>query len=161
MPTNLFAGCRWIPWAIALAFVVVAGVNGALAYFAVQSNPGLVSEHPYELGTGYNRVLDAAAAQDALGWHGTVEWRGSGAQRGTVAVDLMDAAGRPLSGATLTARLVRPVERLPEIDLMLAETGPGRYIAAATPPRPGQWDVRVVARQGERRFQFQQRIVVQ
>jgi nitrogen fixation protein FixH len=161
MPSNLLAACRWIPWTIALAFVVIAGVNGALAYFAVQSNPGLVSERPYELGTGYNRVLDAAAAQDALGWRGAVQWLPEGGQRGTVAVDLKDAAGLPVAGATLTARLVRPVEALGATDLVLAETGPGRYAAAATPPRPGQWDVRVVARDGERRFQFQQRIMVQ
>src|SRR5690349_20089359 len=101
MPSDRLAACRWIPWAIALSFVVVAGVNGALAYFAIESNPGLVNEHPYELGTGYNRVLDAAAAQDALGWRGAVLWLATDAQRGTVAVDLKDAAGAPLSGATL------------------------------------------------------------
>src|SRR5262249_43192444 len=69
-----FSNYRWIPWAIAGAFLIVAVVNGALAFFALRSDTGLVSEHPFELGNGYNRVLDAGAAQDALGWHGRVSF---------------------------------------------------------------------------------------
>lgn len=65
---------RWIPWAIAGALGVVVAVNGALAYFAVTSSTGLVSEHPFTDGNTYNRVLDAAAAQDALGWRGLLRF---------------------------------------------------------------------------------------
>jgi nitrogen fixation protein FixH len=158
--THRFANCRWIPWAVALCFVVVFGVNGALAYFAVHSDPGLVTEHPFELGTGYNRVLDAGAAQDALGWRGTVEWLPDAARHGTVSITVEDADGRRLAGLAMAARLVRPVEKRPPVELVLAETAPGRYAAQAAPALPGQWEVRVVARQGKQQVQFQQRILV-
>jgi len=73
---------RWIPWSFAGALGVVVMVNGALAYLAVSSSTGLVTEHPFESGNGYNRVLAAAAAQDALGWHGTLAFAAAGAETG-------------------------------------------------------------------------------
>ncbi len=155
-----FSNCRWVPWAIAGAFVAVVSVNGALAYFAVESDPGLVSEHPFELGNGYNRVLDAGAAQDALGWHGIVQFVRESGLKGRIVAEMRDSAGAPLGGLVVKAAVVRPVEPLPEQGLTLDASGQGRYAATITLARAGQWDVRVTAARGSDVYQFVQRIVV-
>ena len=152
--------CRWIPWTIAAGLAVVVVVNGALAYFALASSTGLVAEHPFDLGNDYNRVLDAGAAQDALGWHSVVRFvprrRRQGRDRRPLHRPRRPAGHRPVR----RPRVVRPVEPLPETTLALPETAAGSYAAAARLARPGQWEVRLAARRGSRLFEFTQRIIV-
>jgi nitrogen fixation protein FixH len=151
---------RWIPWVIAAALGAVIAVNGALAYFAISSSTGLVSEHPFDEGNGYNSILDAGAAQDALGWSGNFRFVDAGGERGEFAAHFTDRDGHPLSGLTVTAHVVRPVEPAPAIALALTETAAGRYAGSVELPRRGQWEVRVAARRGTDRFEFAQRIIV-
>lgn len=151
---------RWIPLTFVGALGVVVAVNGALAYFAVTSSTGLVTEHPFEAGNNYNRVLEAAAAQDALGWRGTLRFTDLGARHGEVVAELVDRDGSPLTGMAVSARLTRPVEPLPDVVLALDERAPGRYVADAAPGHPGQWELHATARRGTEVFDFEQRIVV-
>jgi nitrogen fixation protein FixH len=155
-----FSNCRWVPWAIAGAFLVVVAANGALAYFALRSDPGLVSAHPFELGNGYNRVLEAGAAQDALGWRGTVRFTGTVGSSGRIIVELRDPNGVPLGGLAVKATVVRPVEPLAPEDLALEAGDRGVYSAPVNLARAGQWEVRVTAKRGADAYQFVQRIVV-
>jgi nitrogen fixation protein FixH len=158
-PQGYWQSCRWVPWTIVACFAVVFAVNGALAWFAVNSDTGLVNAHPFELGNGYNKVLDEAAAQEALGWHGTARFDGS-SLHGEIVAQLADGSGGSLDGLTVTAHVVRPVEPMPELVLSLSPHGPGRYAAALDLPRAGQWEIRVSALRGGQSFQFAQRIVV-
>lgn len=151
---------RWIPWAFAGSLGVVVAVNGALVYFAIASSTGLVNEHPFDQGSSYNRVLNAGEAQDALGWRGTVSFAETGAQRGELAAQFTDHDGRALTGLTVTAHVVRPVEPLPAVTVALSETAAGRYAGAAELSRLGQWEVRIAARRGGDLFEFAERIVV-
>jgi nitrogen fixation protein FixH len=151
---------RWIPVVFGAGLAVVVAVNGGLAYLALASSNGLVTEHPFETGTGYNRVLDAGAAQDALGWQGAVRFAASGAERGEIAAVFTDRDGRPVTGLSVNAHVVRPVEPLPEVVLALSEGAAGRYVGATELSRPGQWEVRVAARRGADLFEFAQRIIV-
>jgi nitrogen fixation protein FixH len=151
---------RWIPWTFAGALGVVVAVNGAFAYFASVSSTGLVTEHPFDEGNGYNRILDAGAAQDALGWHVALSFAAQGKRRGEIAASFSDRAGAPVTQLAVRAQIVRPVEPLPPLALTLAETGAGRYAATAAFDRPGQWEVRVAARRGSELYDFAQRIVV-
>jgi nitrogen fixation protein FixH len=152
---------RWIPWVIAAGLGVVVIVNGALAYFAETSSTGLVTEHPYESGREYNRVLAVAAASDALGWHGHLDFAAApGSRHGELAVELADRAGQPLRGLTVGAIIVSPVAPQPDTRLPLVEAGNGRYQAMLALSRLGQWDVRVAARRGSDFFEFEQRIII-
>jgi nitrogen fixation protein FixH len=146
---------RWVPWVIAGGLGVVVAVNGALTYLAVTSSTGLVSEHPFTDGNTYNRVLDAGAAQDALGWHGWLHLT-----QGEVVAELTDRDGKPLTGLAVSAKLIRPVEPLPDVTLALSETAPGHYAADIARERRGQWDVHVTARRGAQLFALTQRIIV-
>lgn|SRR5215813_8724175 len=156
----LFTDYRWVPWAVAAALGVVMIANATLAYFAMRSDPGLVSRHPFELGNGYNRVLDAGATQDALGWHGTVRFVQESGLSGRIVAELGDPSGAPLGGLAVKVALVRPIERLPEQNLALDASGQGVYAAPITVARAGQWDIQVTAARGADVYQFVQRIIV-
>jgi len=146
---------RWIPWAFVAALGVVVVVNGALAYFAATSATGLVTAHPFDTGNSYNRVLAAAATQDALGWRAAIRI----ANREIVA-ELAERDGKPLEHLQVTARLVRPVEPIPDIIVQPREEARGRYSAPTWPARTGQWDVHLNARRGTDLFEFTQRIII-
>ena len=150
----------WFPWAIVGCFVVIIIVNGALAYFAIHSSTGLVTEHPFELGNGYNEVLAEGAAQDALGWRGTVRFIPGGTEHGRIEIALRDAGGQKLADLTVKAELVRPVEDLAAIPVTLTATEPGLYVAPVALNRVGQWQVRVLAKRGKDTYVFVERIFV-
>ena len=146
---------RWIPWAFAAALGVVVVVNGTLAYFAATSATGLVTAHPFDTGNSYNRVLAAAATQDALGWRAAI-----GIANREIVAELAERDGKPLEHLQVTARLVRPVEPIPDVIVRPREEAPGRYAAPAWPARTGQWDVHLSARRGADLFEFTQRIII-
>lgn len=157
----LSASHRWIPWTFVAGLAVVVAANGTLAYFAATSTTGLVTEYPFERGNDYNRVLDAAEAQDALGWQGALRFTPQGRGRGEIAVEFRDASGDPVRGLAVTTRIARPVDPLPARNIGLVETAPGHYAAAVTLERKGQWELRIGAERGRDRFAFAQRIIVE
>ena len=59
---------RFVLVAIISFFVVVMGVNGIMAYLAVETFSGVQSEKPYENGLAFNRDIARARAQYAQGW---------------------------------------------------------------------------------------------
>jgi len=155
-----FTNYRWIPWVIVGCFLVVIAVNGAFAYFALESDTGLVSEHPFELGNGYNRVLDMKAAEDALGWQGAATFSPTSGLSGSIVASLNDAAGTPLDGLLVKAEVVRPIEPLPPQDVTLLSIGQGKYSAPITLLRRGQWELRITAERGADSYEFVSRVVV-
>jgi len=154
-----FSNCRWVPWAIAGSFVVIAMVNGALAFFALHSANGLVAEHPFELGNGYNRVLAAGAAQDALGWRAQIKFAPTAGLDGRLVARFIDAAGAPLRDLQVSVEVVRPIEPLPEREVALLPADDGSYQAPVVLARPGQWELRVTALRGAQTYQFAERVV--
>ncbi len=158
--TSIGSSYRWFPWAIAGSMGFVVAVNLALAYFAFSSSPGLVTQHPFDEGNGYNAILEAAARQDALGWTAKLAFSSSATTRGELDAAFTDRAGKPVHGLSVTAHIERPVEARPEILLALPEAEAGRYRAHADLGEPGQWDVRIVARRGDELYEFGQRILV-
>ncbi|HUN47212.1 MAG TPA: FixH family protein [Stellaceae bacterium] len=154
-----FSNCRWIPWAIAGCFVVIASVNGALAYFALHSDTGLVTEHSFEVGNDYNRILAAGAAQDALGWRGAIKFAPGAGLDGRLIARFTDAGGAALAGLSVSVEVVRPIEPLPETSVMLRPASDGSYEAPVVMARPGQWELRVTALRGGQSYQFAERVV--
>jgi len=152
----------WIPYLFVAGFVVVAVANAVLIYEASHSSTGLVTDRAYEAGLAYNRVIARAAAEDALGWTGSVDldptWNGDGAMR--ILATVTDAQGREIPGLAVTARLVRPVEPDEPIEVALTGIGGCRYAAPVTLPRRGQWQIAATARRGGDVFDFGKRVFV-
>ena len=145
---------RWIPWVFVGGMAVVVLVNLVLVYAALSTFTGVTTGRSYDRGRAYNRVLEEAARQDALGWSARVTLEG-----GVLSVVATDREGLPVGGR-VQGVLHRPLEGA-EIPLDFAAAGPGRFIAAAAPPASGQWEARLTlfgAR--DERFEIRQRLVV-
>jgi nitrogen fixation protein FixH len=152
-----FTGRKFLALLLGL-FLVVAAVNGLMIWYALSSWTGLVSDSAYEDGLGFDRVLAQSRAEAALGWRGTIAY---GAPSGQLRVTLADRTGRPLSGLQVSAQWLRPTQEGFDRLVPLAELGEGCYEATIRPPLPGQWDVRITAKDGGRdRFHAQKRVLV-
>lgn len=140
---------RLIPWYFVLFFIVVAAVDAVMVTLAVTTHTGTVTDHPYEKGLAYNKVVEAAAAQEKLGWKASLT-QASGHIRFT----LRDASGSLLTPETLTFRFTRPLQ--PEMDYE-TQVPPG---GAAAAPQAGLWQILIIARLGSVTYQHQQRLVI-
>lgn len=145
---------RWIPWVFVGGMAVVVLVNLVLVYAALSTFTGVTTGRSYDRGRAYNRVLEEAARQDALGWSARVTLDG-----GVLSLVATDREGLPVGGR-VQGVLHRPLEGA-EIPLDFAAAGPGRFIAEAAPPASGQWEARLTlfgAR--DERLEIRQRLVV-
>lgn len=148
----------WIPWTFVGGFLVVIAANATLTYFALTSWTGLETRDAYVRGNQYNAVIESDARQQALGWQVEAGLDRSGDAE-SLAVDLQDAAGRPLSGAAVTARFVRPTHEGYDLEVAVPEQDLGRYRAPVALPLPGIWDVRLEVRSGPDAFRKTVRVV--
>ena len=151
----------WRTLGIAVAcFGVVFAVNGYMAYSAVSTFTGETEASPYEHGLAYEKDIDAAKAQAALGWSvsGHVARDDSGAA--AIEIRMQDASGAPVRGLGVTARLDSPANVKFDTTTALAETAPGVYTGRVV-VRPGPWDFEIEAAQGGARvFKSENRIAL-
>lgn len=137
--TKRFTG--WHMFALMVAFFgVVIGVNLTMMRIAMGSFGGIVVENSYVASQEFNGWLNAAKAQDRLGW--TVA---SAVQPDRlVALNIADAP-EPLA-VSATAR--HPLGRLPDQALTFHRVAPGHYVS--TQPLPeGRWTLRLQLVAGE------------
>ncbi|MGE5538788.1 MAG: FixH family protein [Gemmatimonas sp.] len=125
-------------------FAVVAGVDASFIYLAEKSFPGLTTEHAYENGLAYNRVLAAAEAQRALGW--TVS---AATAEGALTVRVVDRNGAPVESPRVVAEIRRPAEDADDRAVVLDRAAPGSFVATAALGAPGNWDVRIRIRRDD------------
>ncbi len=128
-------------------FVVVMGVNGIMAYLAVDTFSGVQSEKPYENGLAFNRDIAKARAQDAQGW--VVDETVTRAATGDVSLNVRfkDSSNQALTGLTVTTTLKAPVDSRHDCKVMLTEESSGVYMGV-TPCAAGQWDIETLAQRG-------------
>lgn len=127
-------------------FLVVATVNGIMVWMAESSFPGLVTANPYEKGLDYNDRLAARQAQAKLGWQVDVGLNGADMAH-RLEARFRDAAGAPLTGMNVRARLIRPVVAGSDFEVALKELDAGLYSASVQFPNRGDWHLVVEARQ--------------
>ena len=138
-------------------FAVVLAANVALVFEARRSFNGLTENNAYEKGLAYNEHLAQQARQTREGWSGTVSYDSG---TGRFSVTLIDRSG-PVADAEVVLDLIRPVRTGEDQSATLTPSSlPGPYVGTLRPPLPGQWDVRLRARDGERTFETLTRIVV-
>jgi nitrogen fixation protein FixH len=139
---------------LAAFFGLVFLVNGVFVYLATDSFRGLDTADAYRKGLAYNRTLERADAQRALGWR--VELGLDGAWP---VLRLADATGTPLNGLSVTGTARRPVDERADRTLAFVWSGDGSYRADVALPERGQWNLRVeVARDGGPPFLIEQRL---
>jgi len=155
--TRLRQGDAWIPWAFVAFFAIVVAVNGVMVAFALGSFTGLTNDNAYRRGLEYNRLLDEARAQHALGWHvaAGVEPVADGA---ALTVSVRDGHDIAISDALVTAILSRPTEAGLDVEAVLAPAGGGVYRAAVALPKKGLWDLRLQVTHGDDEHRSARRI---
>lgn len=158
VPARRSAG-TWIPWLFVAFFLLVVAVNGTMIWVALTSWTGLAANQPYDKGLTYNRNLDAAARQAALGWRPTLSVRLDGGT-GKVELLLTDAKGDAVDGAQATVRFERPTSEGMDFAVELQPAGAGAYRAEFAPPAAGAWNLHAIVRRGADLHVHDQRVVL-
>lgn len=121
-------------------FGIIFAVNGVFVYFALSTHPGVETDNAYQKGVNYNAQIKEAVQERALGWHGRFE-----NDNGEISVRLTGAGGMPLQGVKVVLRCERPATSREDRHIVLTETDPGHYTAAAAKLAPGRWNLRADA----------------
>ena len=142
-------------------FAVVLTANAIFITLAVKSFPGEQEKKSYLQGLHFNTRIEEREAQNALGWR--AEITAGRIESGEAAIDLAftTAAGRPLSGLTLSGVLTRPASDEFDAALTFEEVGAGLYRAYA-PAAAGAWRVQASTK-NERgdRFELEKRLTIE
>jgi nitrogen fixation protein FixH len=141
---------RHVWWYFVAFFGFVVTVNVAMVTIALRTHSGLVTDHPYEKGLSYNKVVEAERKQQSLGWKGTVEYK-----NGALHFLLRDKNDQALIADNATASFTRPTQQGMDfaVELKGAET-------AIEFPAKGVWEVRVDTEVGDTHYQQIKRIIV-
>jgi nitrogen fixation protein FixH len=148
---------QWIPWLLVPFFGIVFSVNAVMVWIAITTWTGLETTGAYRLGIDYNRTLEAAKAQAALGWQVDLALARAAPGRALVELSLADREGEAIGAAAVTAAFVRPTHAGHDRKVALPHGGEGHYRAEVELPLPGQWDVRLEARNGTKVYRLHER----
>lgn len=125
----------WHMFAIMVAFFgVVIAVNVTMMQIARGTFGGIVVENSYVASQEFNGWLDAAKAQEELGWQVT-----SGLDAGRKVT--LGVTGAPETLA-VTAVVRHPLGRQPDQALTFHRVGTGRYVSTTALPA-GRWTLRL------------------
>ncbi len=136
-------------------FAFIAAADAIMITLALRTHKGLVTEHPYEKGLSYNKVIDAYEAQASLGWDGKISYG-----KGKLKFSLRDKSGQLVVLDKVSANLVRLGGNTADVITSLAKRDDGKWQVAIDLPLPGLWEVSVFAQQGDKKFQQTKRIYV-
>lgn len=146
---------RYFPWILAAVMAVVMAVNFGMMYEALHTFPGTATQTMFDDSNHYDKVLEAARREAALGWSLTVETAGP-----RLAVVLHTRDGGMLEGARVEAMAQRPLGTEPGRRLRFRATSPGRYVADAALNEEGQWDLLLAVSAGGQNYRATRRIVL-
>jgi nitrogen fixation protein FixH len=149
----------WIPWLFIGFFTLVVAVNGTMIWIALASWTGLAANQAYDRGLTYNRNLDAAARQAALGWRSELAVRME-AEGGELELVLTGSDERPVSEAEIVVRFERPTSEGLDFAVRLEAAAPGVYRGAFALPAAGVWDLHATIRRGDDLHVHEQRVVL-
>lgn len=150
----------WIPWLFIGFFGLVLGANAVMIWLALGTWTGLATENAYQKGLAYNRSLEAARVQAALGWRAdlAVEQRAGG--RASLALDLKDRAGNFVRDAEVRARFIRPTHQGHDVQTELVHQPDGVWRGEVTLGLAGLWDVEVGVASRRGSYRFERRVFI-
>ena len=151
---------KWIPLYLTLGFITLLAPLAPMAYFAVHTLPGVVTDKAYEEGLAYNKAIAAGTQQKALGWQGELSCDSTAPNGTKASYVLRDAQGNPVDQAAVRLWMVRPVQGGMDRNLEMIAQGDGRYEATIPLPARGVWDLRVSATLQDKNFQTEKRVVL-
>ena len=145
----------FFPYAIALGLVVVAVVDGSIAWTAIHTFPGVVTHSQFSDSNRYDAVLEDAARGTALGWKPELT-----AVAGSPRLLLSNRDGQRIEGARVTGQATRPLGNDAAIELVFRAVAPGEYVSETTLVVAGQWEINLTASVSGKRIRLVRRVVV-
>lgn len=119
-------------------FAVVIAVNVTMARLASATFGGVVVENSYAASQHFNRWLDEAEAERALGWKADVRRRADGRV-------ILAFAGSTPSPQAVSAVARHPLGRLADVGLRFEPDGAGGFVSSEPLPA-GRWRLRIEMR---------------
>ena len=157
------------PWVItwsAIVFVILS-VNAGMIYLAIDSSPGLVVEDYYERGQNYEEtVLTRQTRNRNLSLQIDVPPRIAIGQPATFRFTATKKTGEPIDADAVTLHAYRPSDIMGDFSISMTKTsttteaGAPWYLAKATFPLKGVWDIVVTVKQGNTEHNVPTRITV-
>ena len=145
--TRQFTGWHFLIVIIGF-FAVVITANMTMAYFAVDTFPGLETEDAYRKGRDYNDVLEAAKRQEALGWQEDIALSKTGVGAGSahhITLVLKGAEGE--AGLKATILIKHPATDAKDQLITLVETTPATFEGVVNALDDGRWKLSLVIEQ--------------
>lgn len=138
-------------------FGLMLAANATFIYLAVSTFDG-VERNAYENGIHYNDRIEAAKAQEALGWSHRAAFDADGSVTLSIVRD-----GAPVRGLAIEGDISRPAAQRFSQPLTFEETENGSYRAATSGLQPGNWIVtanagKAAARDGKSAYQLKERL---
>jgi nitrogen fixation protein FixH len=146
---------KHFPRYMILAMGVVVAVNIRFIYVAVKTFPGAATADDFDTSNRYDKIMQAAAAQDALGWQENVT-----AQARHVSIDLQGPGHGALPGAQISMQAQRPLGNMAAVPLDARELAPGHFVSVQALPQPGQWDVVLRVSHGGHTAHVTRRVII-
>jgi nitrogen fixation protein FixH len=143
--TGPFTG-RHIAAILVAFFAVVIAVNVFMARNAIATFGGVVVENSYVASQNYNKWLDEAAREQALGWKAVATRDAAGRVSVVLSGPRADDAGMTLSGDAW-----HPLGRLPDQPLRFHRQADGAWLSDGALPA-GRWKLRLEAADGKQRW---------
>jgi nitrogen fixation protein FixH len=140
-------------------FGLVTAVNGVFIALALGTFPGMTDANPYQNGLAYNRVLDAAESQRALGWR--LDLAIDNRDPALLSLRVFDKEQKPVEGLRIAGGLRRPSDKHSDREVALDTIAPGVYQMTMPALPAGNWDaVLDVVRSDGGRYTMEQRVWV-
>ncbi|WP_067107781.1 FixH family protein [Sphingopyxis granuli] len=124
-------------------FGTIIAVNVVMARYAASTFGGIVVENSYVASQHFNKWLDDAEAERALGWDAVTAWRPDGR--------LLVTLKGPGAEASVAGVARHPLGRLPDRALRFEAIGEGRYLSHEAVPE-GRWTLRLAVADGAQRW---------
>lgn len=145
---------RW-GWPVAVALVLAASAGSNIwVMFVAKADPAFAVEPDYYAkAVGWDARMAQERLNSALGWRATASLTlARPGVPGLITVHLTDAAGRPVTGATLSVEAMHNARASQRYEAALQPRNHGDYAAPLDAHRPGAWEVRLAATRGEEHF---------
>ena len=139
-------GAAWPVGIVALLTLFVAA-NLFVMQLAKADPSFAIEPDYYRKAVGFDSTMALARRSAALGWAARASITSD-----SLVVTLTDAAGRPVTGATVAVSARFNARANDVRAATLRDAAPGRYVAALARPHAGEWEVRIDATRGTDRF---------
>lgn len=151
------------PWVLGWLglLVLVVLVNVVFIVTAFNTTPGLVDKNYYEKGRDVEKnFLKKQQAKNRLGWEIslTLPEEVIAGQPTSFSINVADAAGMPLRGASARLQAYRPSDATADYNTNMEMVTDGVFQSHLTLPLKGIWDIKVVVQQGEEELNISRRI---